>query len=67
MFKFREDKTCHHSVYNSVHSRLFVSVQELCVCSPFGGDQPNSSNLKLWDQLEGLDVDGIAIIKWINW
>lgn len=66
-FKFRQHKSCHHSIYNAVYSRLFVSIQELCVCSPFGDDPPKSSNLKLWDQLEGLDVDEKTIIKWTNW
>jgi hypothetical protein len=66
MFKFREDKTCHHSAYNALYSHLFVSIRELWVYSAFGCDSPNSSNLKAWDQLECLDVDGITIIKWIN-
>ena len=47
MFNFQEDKTCHHSIYNAVCSRLYLYIQELCIYSPFGGDPANTSNLKV--------------------
>jgi hypothetical protein len=44
VFKFREDKTRHHAIYNALYPLLFVSIQELRYYSPFGGDPLNSSN-----------------------